>query len=194
MRVLLTRHAGRCRGFCRPLVRSGVTALLIAPLLSCIFPDGPPLRSMVWKALLARAPTACARWRERTGDRYSALRRRTTDGGRQPSGGFTQVESADGDVAALAQAMPRWAGPGVCCCMRQAQKAKAALHPCSQPRVTLCIRHSLRCRSVNQLPDNVVQALTDCSLDAAFFFFAAQRARLHRMYCQGRIGGVHVQT
>ena len=171
MRVLLTRPLEDAEAFAARLCEAG-HGVLIAPLLSVHFPDGPPLALDGVEGLVATSANgvrALARRTRRRDIPLYAVGPQTADASRQA--GFTQVESADGDVAALAQAMPRWAGPGgmlLHATSAEGEGRLASLLAAKGYVVQSVILYDVVAST--QLPDNVVQALTDCSLDAAFFF------------------------
>jgi len=148
-------------------------AVLSAPLLTVRFHDGPPLMLDGVQGVLATSANgvrALARRTERRDLPVFAVGPQTAQEARKA--GFARVENANGDVTALAQAVPRWARPD----------AGALFHPTDAASVRrLAILLTAKGYAVNTavlydvaaatvLPQDVARALEESSLDAAVFF------------------------
>jgi uroporphyrinogen-III synthase len=172
MRVLLTRPQEDAEVFAERLRERGHTALS-APLLTVRFHDGPALALDGVQGVLATSANGVRALARRTGRRdlpVFAVGPQTAQEARKA--GFARVESANGDVAALAQAVPRWARADT----------GALFHPTDAAGVRrLAILLTAKGYAVNTavlydvaaataLPQDVVRALEEASLDAAVFF------------------------
>jgi len=171
MRVLVTRPLEDAEVFAARLREAGHD-VLIAPLLSVRFYDGPPLALDGVEGILATSANgvrALARRTQRRDIPIYAVGPQTADASLQA--GFLQVESANGDVVALAHALPQWAEPSRM--LLHATSAEGEGRLASLLAAKGYTVHSVVLYDVvasTELPDSVVQALTDCSLDVAFFF------------------------
>ena len=172
MRVLLTRPLEDAGLFAARLRELGHEALS-APLLRVRFHDGEALALDGVQAVLvtsANGVRALVRRTERRDLPVFAVGPQTARAARKA--GFDRVEHADGDVAALAQALPRWAhaeagallhasgadGPG----------RLASLLTVKGYEVRTAILYDVVAFTV--LTQDVVNALKNGSLDAALFF------------------------
>jgi len=169
MRVLVTRPLEDAGPFAARLRERGHEAL-IAPLLAVRFHDGPPLSLEGIDGILATSANgvrALARRTQRREVPLYAVGPQTADAAWEA--GFAKVESADGDVAALAQALPRWVATGAK--LLHARGAEgggrlASLLAAEGYGVRSAVLYDVVASTA--LPDTVVDALA--SLDAAVFF------------------------
>ncbi len=172
MRVLLTRPKEDAETFAERLHEQGHEALSV-PLLSVRFLDGEPLAFDGVQGLLvtsANGVRALARRSERRDLPVFAVGPQTAREAR--SAGFARVESADGDVAALADALPRWvrAEAGVLLHAAGAEGAGrlASLLAAKGYEVRTAVLYDVVASTI--LPQEIVGAIEDGSLDAALFF------------------------
>lgn len=172
MRILLTRPEEDARIVAERLHESG-HEILSAPLLSVHFHDGPPLALDGVQGLLATSANgvrALARRTDRRDLPVFAVGPQTAKAARAAK--FKHIQSADGDAAALAKAVPGWA---------QAENG-VLLHAAGahgERRLTsllgakgFAVRTELLYDVVaaDTLPTAVVEALSEGALDAALFF------------------------
>ena len=172
MRVLLTRpqeDAGLFAGRLRELGHEAFSA----PLLRVRFHDGEPLALDGVQAVLvtsANGVRALVRRTERRDLPIFAVGPQTARAARKA--GFDRVEHADGDVAALAQALPRWAhaeaGALLHASGAQGAGRLASLLAIKGYDVRSAILYDVVAST--GLPQDVVGALKNGSLDAALFF------------------------
>jgi uroporphyrinogen-III synthase len=172
MRVLLTRPQEDAQSFA-DLLRARGHTVLSAPLLSVHFHDGEPLALDGVQAVLvtsANGVRAVARRTERRDLPIFAVGPQTARAARKA--GFDQVEHADGDVVALAEALPRWvrADAGALLHATGAEGAGrlASLLAVKGYEVRSTILYDVVACTV--LPQDVVGALNNASLDAALLF------------------------
>ena len=172
MRVLLTRPKEDAQAFAERLRERGHDVLSV-PLLRVRFRDGEPLALDGVQGVLvtsANGVRALAQSSERRDLPVFAVGPQTAR--EAQNAGFARVESADGDVVALAEALPRWARA----------EAGALLHATSAegagPLASLLAVKGYEVRSAilydvvasRVLPLEIAGALKDGSLDAALFF------------------------
>jgi len=172
MRVLLTRpqqDAGHFAGRLRELGHEAFSA----PLLRVRFHDGEPLALDGVQAVLvtsANGVRALVRRTERRDLPIFAVGPQTARAARKA--GFDRVEHADGDVAALAEALPRWAhaeaGALLHASGAEGVGRLASLLAVKGYEVRSAILYDVAASTV--LPQDVVGALRNGSLDAALFF------------------------
>ena len=172
MRVLLTRpqeDAGLFAGRLRELGHEAISA----PLLHVRFHDGESLALDGVQAVLATSANGVRALVRRTARRdlpIFAVGPQTARAARKA--GFDQVEHADGDVAALAQALPRWAraeaGALLHACGVEGAGRLASLLAVNGYEVRTAILYDVVASTV--LPQDVVGALKNGLLDAALFF------------------------
>jgi len=108
MRVLVTRPLDDAREIQLLLAQRGHEAV-VAPLLRVEFRRGPDIELTGVQAILATSANGVRALARRTGRRdvpVFAVGPQTA--GAAQALGFDKVRSADGDAAALAQAVPRW--------------------------------------------------------------------------------------
>jgi uroporphyrinogen-III synthase len=111
MRVLITRPAQDAARFAAVLAAHGHQALC-ASLLTVHFLEGPPLALDGIAAVLATSANgirALARRTQRRDVPVYAVGPQTAEAARET--GFSRIECAYGDAAALAEAVPHWAKP-----------------------------------------------------------------------------------
>jgi uroporphyrinogen-III synthase len=172
MRILITRPAEDGAEIAHLLAAQGHEALL-APLLNVHIHDGPLLDLAGIQAVLATSANGVRALAVRTSARdipIFAVGPQTRDTAARA--GFLRVRSADGDAAALADAVPQWADPA----------AGALLHAAGAEgsgwlaeRLTA---HGFEVRrqelysieAAAHLPHLAMQALRDNEVDAALFF------------------------
>ena len=171
MRILVTRPREDGEETAALLAARGHDALL-APLLETRWFDGPPLDLAGIAAILitsANGVRALVRRTDRRDIPVLAVGPQTTQEAR--GAGFVRVENADGDAAALAQAVPRWIAP----------QDGMLLHVCGeQNEGTLAGRLTQQGYRVRReilyvvapltLPPTAVEALRDGKVEGALFF------------------------
>jgi uroporphyrinogen-III synthase len=172
MRVLLTRPQQDAGVFAGRLRELGHGALL-APLLRVRFRDGPALAFDGVQAVLvtsANGVRALARRTKRRDLPVFAVGPQTAR--EAQSAGFARVESAEGDAVTLADALPRWArteaGTLLHATGAEGAGRLASLLAAKGYRVNTEILYDVVASAA--LPQDVVSALNDGSLDAALFF------------------------
>jgi uroporphyrinogen-III synthase len=172
MKVLVTRPIEDSAEIARRLAGMGHEALL-APLLTVKFRDGPQLMLTGIQAILASSANGVRALAARTGARevpVFAVGPQTAEAA--IAAGFIRVRNAEGDAAALADAVPRWANPA----------AGVLLHAISEEgsgwlAETLAARGFemrreilYRVEAAVQLPPAVAKALQERAIQAALFF------------------------
>ncbi|MGC9953816.1 MAG: uroporphyrinogen-III synthase [Rhizomicrobium sp.] len=172
MRVLLTRPQDDAEIFAERLRERGHETLS-APLLAVRFRDDPPLALDGVQGVLvtsANGVRALARRTERRDLPVYAVGPQTAL--EAQSVGFARVESANGDVVALADALPRWAraqaGALLHATGAEGAGRLASLLTPKGYEVRSAILYDIEASTV--LPQDVISALEDGSLDAALFF------------------------
>ncbi len=181
MRVLLTRPREDAEAFAARLQERGHEALS-APLLTVRFHEGPPLILDGVQGILATSANGVRALARRTARRelpLFAVGPQTAHEAR--NAGFARVESADGDVMALAQTLPRWAraAAGALLHATGAEGAGklAALLIAKGYAVNTAVLYDVV--AATSLPQDVVLGIKDGSLDAAVFF-SPRSARVFR--------------
>ena len=172
MRVLLTRPKQDAGVFADRLRELGHEALSV-PLLRVQFHDGEPLALDGVQGVLVTSANGVRALARRTKRRDLPVFTVGPQTAREAlNAGFVCVESAGGDAAALAGALPRWARA----------EAGALLHATgAEGAGRLALLLAAKGYEVNtvilydvvaatMLPQDVVGALKDGSLDAALFF------------------------
>ena len=172
MHVLLTRpleDAGLLAGRLRELGHEALSA----PLLRVRFHDGEPLALDGVQGVLvtsANGIRALVRRTERRDLPIFAVGPQTARAARKA--GFDRVEHADGDVAALAEALPRWARAEAGALLHATAAVGAgrlaSLLAVKGYEVRSEILYDVVASTV--LPQDVVGALNNGLLDAALFF------------------------
>jgi uroporphyrinogen-III synthase len=172
MRVLLTRPQEDTEIFAGRLRELGHEALS-APLLRVRFHDGKPLALDGVQSVLvtsANGVRALVRRTERRDVPIFAVGPQTARAARKA--GFDRVEHADGDVVALAEALPRWAraeaGTLLHAAGAQGAGRLASLLAAKGYEVRTEVLYDVVALTV--LPQDIVCALEEGSLDAAVFF------------------------
>ncbi|MDE2135196.1 MAG: uroporphyrinogen-III synthase [Alphaproteobacteria bacterium] len=170
MRVLLTRPKQDAETVVRRLRERGHQTLS-APLLTVRFRDGPPLALDGVQGVLvtsANGVRALARRTERRDLPLFAVGPQTAQEAR--SAGFAQVESADGDAAALASLLPPRTEAGALLHASGAQRADrfASLLSAKGYDVRTAVLYDVE--AATALPRDAIAALENGLLDAALFF------------------------
>ena len=172
MRVLLTRPKEDARVVAERLREAG-HEILSAPLLFVRFHDGPPLDLDGVQGVLATSANgvrALARRTKRRDLPLFAVGPQTAKAARLAK--FEYVKSADGDAAALAEAVPRWAraenGVMLHAAGAQGEGRLAALLGANG--FTIRTEFLYDVVAADSLPAAVVEALSAGTLDAALFF------------------------
>ena len=181
MRVLLTRPQEDAGNFAEHLSRRGHQAIS-APLLSVRFHDSEPLKLDGVQGILvtsANGIRALARLSERRDLPVFAVGPQTAR--EALAAGFARVEGANGDAAALAQALPRWAkaeaGALLHAVGAQGAGRLASLLAAKGYEVRTVILYDVVAAAT--LPEPAARALKEGSLDAALFF-SPRSARVFR--------------
>jgi uroporphyrinogen-III synthase len=179
MRILVTRPAEDCAEIARLLAAMGHEALL-APLLAVEIYDGPPLPLDGVQAVLATSANgvrALAARSDRRDLAIFAVGPQTAETAAQA--GFVRVRSADGDAIALAAAIPGWADPGAGALLHAAgENGSGALADALIAKGFQVRREILyRVEPARYLPDVVVRAIQENTVQAALFF-SPQSARI----------------
>lgn len=172
MKVLVTRPAEDCAQIARRLAEMGHEALL-APLLTVRFQDGPALVLAGIQAVLATSANgvrALARRTDRRDLPLFAVGPQTTEAARVA--GFLRIRNADGDAAALAEAVPGWADPGAGALLHvTGEEGGGWLAQTLQARGFNVRRMELyRVDAAAELPPPAAQALQQGAVEAALFF------------------------
>jgi uroporphyrinogen-III synthase len=172
MRILLTRPKEDAVVFAGRLRELGHEALS-APLLTIRFRDGPQLALDGVQGILvtsANGVRALARRTEQRDLPVFAVGPQTAREARKA--GFARVECANGDVAALSQAVPRWAkadaGALLYATDAEGGRRLAILLTAKGYEVNSAALYDVLAATV--LPQDVGRALEERSLDAAVFF------------------------
>ena len=171
MRLLVTRPQEDAAVFAAKLRELGHEPL-IAPLLTVRFHDGPPLAFEGIDGILATSANGVRALVRRTSRRdlpLYAVGPQTAEAARQA--GFAQVESADGDAEALAEALPRWVKPASVLFHSTGKEGAgrlASLLAGKGYEVQTCVLYEVDAAAT--LPASIAEALSNGSLSAAFFF------------------------
>ena len=172
MRILLTRPEEDARIVAERLHEAG-HEILSAPLLSVHFHDGPPLDPEGVQGVLATSANGVRALARRTARRdlpLFAVGPQTAKAARAAR--FEYVENADGDAAALAEAVPRWAradnGVLLHVAGTQGDGRLAAMLGAKGFEVRTEFLYDVVAASA--LPAGAVEALSQGTLDAALFF------------------------
>ena len=172
MRVLLTRPKDDADVFAERLRERGHDTLS-APLLIVQFHDGPPLDLDGVQGVLvtsANGVRALARRTTRRDLPLFAVGPQTAQEAR--TAGFVRVESADGDAVALAETLPKWAAPEAGALLHatgaEGEGKLAAALIAKGYDVRTAVLYDVTASAT--LPQNVIGALRDGSLNAAIFF------------------------
>jgi uroporphyrinogen-III synthase len=172
MRLLLTRPIEDATALAALLKQLGHVAL-VAPLMEVQFHDGPPLDLEGVQGVLATSANGVRALALRTAERnlpIYAVGPQTAEAAR--SLGFQYVRGAEGDAAALVEAVAGWAEPG-----------KGALLHAAGAETAGRMRQALEARGfalnvvilyealpVARLPDNAAGALREGTLDGVLLF------------------------
>ena len=172
MRVLLTRPKEDARIVAEQLREAG-HEILSAPLLSVRFHDGPPLDLDGVQGVLATSANGVRALARRTVRRdlpVFAVGPQTAKAARTAK--FERVESADGDAAALSEAVPDWAqadnGVLLHVAGAHSEGRLASLLGAKYFEVRTELLYDVI--AADSLPAAVVKALLEGTLDAALFF------------------------
>lgn len=172
MRILITRPAEDGAEIAHLLAVRGHEALL-APLLSVKIHDGAPLALAGIQAVLATSANGVRALAARTAARdipVFAVGPQTAEAAQRA--GFLRVRSADGDAAALADAVLQWADPAAGALLHVAgAEASGWLAETLAGRGFAVRRLELyRVEAAAHLPPFAVQALLEGRVQAALFF------------------------
>jgi len=172
MRVLLTRPQEDAEVLAGRLRELG-HEVLSAPLLRVHFHDGKPLALGGVQAILVTSANGVRALARRTKRRDLPVFAVGPQTARAALGaGFARVESANGDVVALADALPRWMGAEGGALLHATGAAGAGRLACLLAvkgyEVSTAVLYDIVTAAA--LPQEVVGALADGSLDAALFF------------------------
>ena len=172
MRVLVTRPKEDAAVFAACLIELGHEPV-IAPLLTVRFHDGPQITLEGVRAVLATSANGVRALARRTAQRdvpVFAVGPQTAQAARDA--GFARVESAHGDVVALARALRRWARPDEGALLHataeEGASRLAGLLTTKGYEVQTVVLYDVVASTV--LPDLAARALADGALEAAFFF------------------------
>lgn len=172
MRILVTRPAEDGAEIARLLADMGHQAVL-APLLTVQIFDGPPLASEGVQAILATSANGVRALAARSAARdvpLFAVGPQTAEAALRA--GFIRVRNADGDAVALADAVSGWADPEAGVLLHAAGAEGSGWLAEALAAKGFQVRREVlyRVEAAAQLPDAVVQALGENSLQAALFF------------------------
>jgi uroporphyrinogen-III synthase len=171
MKILVTRPLADGREIAARLAELGHQALL-APLLEPRFSDGPEPRLDEVEAILATSANGVRALVRRTVRRdipIFAVGPQTAEEANKA--GFTEVRSADGDAAALAEASARWAKPGALLlhvCGEDAPGTLADMLAARGFAVRRAVLYGMA--AATSLPPDVRSALEQGAVDAVMFF------------------------
>ena len=170
MRILITRPVEDAEVFAARLRERGHD-VVNAPLLSVRFHDGPLVLDAVDGILAtsANGVRALARRAQLRDIPLYAVGPQTAEAARQA--GFEKVQSADGDVVALANVLPQWVAPGAKLLHASGADGEgrlASLLAAKGYDVRSAVLYDVVASTA--LPKFVIGALSDHALDAAFFF------------------------
>jgi len=188
MRILITRPAEDGAEIAHLLAAMGHEALL-APLLTVRIHDGPPLSLAGIQAVLATSANGVRALAMRTQVRdipLFAVGPQTMAAAQ--AAGFVRVRSAEGDAAALADAVPRWADPAAGALLHAAgAEGSGWLAEILTERGFEVRRLELyRVETASHLPPPAARALADKTVQAALFF--SPRSAQVFADCVGRAG------
>lgn len=172
MRILITRPRQDGEDIARRLAGMGHESLL-APLLAVRFLEGPPLDLAGVQAVLATSANGIRALARRSANRdvaIFAVGPQSAQAARDE--GFLRIRNADGDAAALAEAVSTSADPGAGFLLHAAgEEAGEALCEALKERGFRAIRKILyRMEKAAHLPSGAAQAIRDGKVDAALFF------------------------
>lgn len=172
MRVLVTRPIEDGADIARRLAELGHEALLI-PLLTVRFHEGAPLPLAGIQAVLATSANGVRALAARTRARdvpVFAVGPQTAAAAREA--GFIRVRSAEGDAAALADAVTHWADPAAGALLHAAgEDGSGWLAETLGTRGFKVRRETLyRVEATADLPPTAAQALREGAVQAALFF------------------------
>jgi uroporphyrinogen-III synthase len=172
MRILVTRPAEDGAEIARRLAELGHEALL-APLLTVAIHDGAPLDLAGVQAVLATSANGVRALARRTTARdfpIFAVGPQTAQAAAEA--GFIRIRNADGDAAALADAVPGWADPSAGALLHVVgQEGSGWLAETLTARGFTVRREVLyRVDAAAQLPPAAADALMQGTVQAAMFF------------------------
>lgn len=172
MRILVTRPVEDGAEIARRLAELGHEALL-APLLTVAIHDGAPLPLAGVQAVLATSANSVRALARRTAARdlpVFAVGPQTAQAAAEA--GFIRVRNADGDAAALADAVPGWADPGAGALLHVVgEEGSGWLAETLTARGFTVRREVLyRVEAAAQLPAAAADALRQGTVQAAMFF------------------------
>ena len=188
MRILITRPAEDGAEIAHFLAARGHEALL-APLLSVHIHDGPPLDLAGIQAVLATSANGVRALAQRTSGRdipIFAVGPQTRDAAARS--GFIRIRSADGDAAALAEAVPQWADPaaGVLLHAAGAEGSGWLAERLTERGFAVRRRELYRVEAAAHLPPLTVRAVEGNEVQAAMFF--SPRSAQAFVDCAARAG------
>lgn len=172
MRILVTRPVEDGAEIARLLADMGHEVLL-APLLAIHIFDGPKLTLEGVQAVLATSANGvralCARTDTRNVPIF-AVGPQTAEAAARA--GFVRIRNADGDAAALADAVPAWADPKAGPLLHAAgEESSGALAAALTAKGFRVLRETLyRVDAAAHLPDAALRALRENTVQAALFF------------------------
>lgn len=172
MRILVTRPAEDGAEIARLLADMGHQAVL-APLLTVQIFDGPPLALEGVQAIVATSANGVRALAARSAARdvpLFAVGPQTAEAALRA--GFIRVRNADGDAVALADAVSGWADPEAGVLLHAAGVEGSGWLAEALAAKGFQVRREVlyRVEAAAQLPDAVVQALGENSVQAALFF------------------------
>ena len=172
MRVLVTRPLADGETIAHRLAAMGHQALL-APLLTVEFLEGSPLNLASVQAVLVTSANGVRALARRIAERDIAIYAvgpQSADAARQE--GFLDVQSADADALALAEAVSNWSNPGSGILLHAAgEETNGALCEALEERGFKTRREILyRMKKRAHLPAEAIQALRKGEVDAVLFF------------------------
>jgi uroporphyrinogen-III synthase len=170
MRVLVIRPEPDAESTAEALRARGHTPL-ITPLLTVRFTPGPALTLEGIDGVLATSANGVRALAKRTTRRdvpVFAVGRQSAEAAL--AAGFLRVESADGDAAALADAVPRWLASGTL--FHAAGGNSRSNLADALTAKGYAVRHQVlyEVSAATQLPPQAVEALKAGALDAVLFF------------------------
>jgi uroporphyrinogen-III synthase len=172
MRILVTRPAEDGAEIARLLADLGHEALL-APLLTVKIHSGAPLMLDGVQAVLATSANGVRALAARTDARdmpLFAVGPQTAETAARA--GFIRVRNAEGDAVMLADAVPGWADPAAGALLHVAGEEGSGWLADTLATKGFHVRREIlyRVEAAQHLPDAVIQALQENSLQAALFF------------------------
>jgi uroporphyrinogen-III synthase len=172
MRILLTRPLDDSLRIAELLRARGHTAL-IAPLMEIRFRDGPEISLDGIQAVLATSANGVRALARRSARRDVAILAVGPQTAAEAQAlGFTEVRNAQGDAAALALAVEKWAEPERGALLHVAGREASAQLARKLTERDFEVRTAVLydAAPAETLPAEITQALAEGNLDAAMFF------------------------